>query len=345
MSKETLRVDDLKKYFPLYGGILRKKTGEIKAVDGVSFKIDAGQTFALVGESGSGKTTIGKTIVRVYEPTAGTVWFEGRDVTTLSPDDLMKTRRNVQMLFQDPTSSLNPRKRVKDIVMAPLEIHKVGRHSERLDRAVELLKLVQLSEDYLHRYPYGLSGGEKQRVGLARALALNPRLLVLDEPTSALDVSVQAKTLALLDELQKRLSLTYLFISHNLVLVKNISTTVGVMYYAKLLELASTQELFQRPFHPYTRTLLSAMPVVDTSVELPTSCELPQIVEAGINLANPPVGCRFYPRCALRQRVCEEVYPELREIKKGHFASCHFAEQIDKRLLVDRGIRMPLSEA
>lgn len=302
--------------------------GEIKAVDGVSFSTRAGETCALVGESGSGKTTVGKTIVRIYDPTAGTVSFEGRDVTNLSQDELMHVRRKMQMVFQDPTSSLNPRKRVRDIITAPLEIHKVGSNSERLARATELLETVQLSGDYLHRYPYGLSGGEKQRVGLARALALNPSLLVLDEPTSALDVSVQAKTLALLDELQKKLSLTYLFISHNLVLVKNISTTVLVMYYGKLIQSAPTQEIFMYPSHPYTMTLLSSMPVVDTEVDLPPSGELEHIVDAGIDLSNPPVGCRFYPRCAFRQKVCEEVYPELREIRKEHLVSCHFAEQV-----------------
>jgi len=321
-------VNDLRKYFPLYGGILRKRVGEIKAVDGVTFSIGAGETCALVGESGSGKTTVGKTIVRIYDPTGGTVYFEGRDVTNLSQDELMSVRRKMQMVFQDPTSSLNPRKRVRDIVTAPLEVHRVGSNSERLARAAELLEIVQLSREYLHRYPYGLSGGEKQRVALARALALDPCLLVLDEPTSALDVSVQAKTIALLGELQKKLSLTYLFISHNLVLVKNIAATVLVMYFGKIIESAPTQELFRCPSHPYTMTLLSSMPVVDTEVELPASGELENIVEAGIDLANPPVGCRFYPRCAFREELCQEAYPKLREIRKEHFVSCHFAEQM-----------------
>lgn len=328
MSTEVLWVTDLKKYFPLYGGVLRKRVGEIKAVDGISFSIGAGETCALVGESGSGKTTVGKTIVRIYDPTAGTVSFEGRDVTNLSQDEMMNVRRKMQMVFQDPTSSLNPRKRVRDIITAPLEVHRIGSSSERLARASELLGIVQLSEDYLHRYPYGLSGGEKQRVSLARALALDPSLLVLDEPTSALDVSVQAKTLALLDQLQKKLSLTYLFISHNLVLVKNISTTVLVMYFGKFIESAQTQEVFRYPSHPYTMTLLSSMPVVDTDADLPPSGELENIADAGIDLSNPPLGCRFYPRCAFRQRVCEEVYPQLRDIRKGHLVSCHFAEQM-----------------
>ncbi|MGA2791144.1 MAG: oligopeptide/dipeptide ABC transporter ATP-binding protein [Candidatus Bathyarchaeia archaeon] len=327
---EALVVEDLKKYFPLYGGILRKKVGEIKAVDGVSFRIRKGETFALVGESGSGKTTVGKTIVRLYDPTSGTICLEGQDVTNLSQSELKSVRRNMQMVFQDPTSSLNPRKRVKEIVTAPLEIHRIGNKSERLARATELLLLVQLSEDYLHRYPYGLSGGEKQRVGLARALALNPRILVLDEPTSALDVSVQAKTLNLLTELQRKLSLTYMFISHNLVLVKNIATQVAVMYFGRLVELAVTEELFQFPSHPYTMTLLSAMSVVDTNVKLPASAELENVVDAGIDLSSLPVGCRFYARCVFRQKVCQEVYPELREIRKGHFVACHFAEDILK---------------
>jgi oligopeptide/dipeptide ABC transporter ATP-binding protein len=249
-------------------------------------------------------------------------------VTNLSQDELMNVRRKMQMVFQDPTSSLNPRKRVRDIITAPLEVHKIGSNSERLARASELLGIVQLSEDYLHRYPYGLSGGEKQRVGLARALALDPSLLVLDEPTSALDVSVQAKTLALLGELQKKLSLTYLFISHNLVLVRNISVSVLVMYFGKIIESAQTQELFRYPSHPYTMTLLSSMPVVDSDADLPRSGELEDIADAGIDLSSPPVGCRFYPRCASRQRVCEEVYPQLRDIGKGHLVSCHFAEQM-----------------
>lgn len=307
---------------------MRRRVGEIKAVDGVSFVIRTGKTCALVGESGSGKTTVGKTIVRIYDPTEGSIWFEGRDVTNVSKDELMHLRRKVQMVFQDPTSSLNPRSRIRDIVTAPLEIHKVGSNSERLARAIELLETVQLSRDYLHRFPYGLSGGEKQRVGLARALALDPSLLVLDEPTSALDVSVQAKTLVLLDELQKKLALTYLFISHNLVLVKNISSSVLVMYYGKLIELAPTEELFMYPCHPYTMTLLSSMPVVDREVTLPPTGEIEHIVEAGIDLSNPPIGCRFFPRCAFRERVCEEVYPELREVRKGHLVSCHLAEQI-----------------
>jgi oligopeptide transport system ATP-binding protein len=327
---EALVVEDLRKYFPLYGGILRKKVGEIKAVDGVSFRIRKGESFALVGESGSGKTTVGKTVVRLYDPTSGTICLEGRDVTNLSQDELKSVRRNMQMVFQDPTSSLNPRKRVREIVTAPLEIHRIGNRSERHARATELLRLVQLSEDYLHRYPYGLSGGEKQRVGLARALALNPRFLVLDEPTSSLDVSVQAKTLNLLTELQRKLSLTYMFISHNLVVIKNIATQVAVMYFGRLVELAATEELFRSPCHPYTMTLLSAMPVVDTNAKLPASAELENVVEAGIDLSNPPVGCRFYARCAFRQKICREVYPGLREIRKGHFAACHFAEDILK---------------
>jgi len=324
-------VEDLRKYFPLYGGILRKKVGEIKAVDGVSFAIRKGETFALVGESGSGKTTVGKTIVRLYDPTSGSIILEGRDVTNLSQDELKPVRRNVQMVFQDPTSSLNPRKRVKEIITAPLEIHRIGNRSERLEQAGGLLRLVQLPLDYLHRYPYGLSGGEKQRVGLARALALNPSFLVLDEPTSSLDVSVQAKTLSLLTELQKKLSLTYLFISHNLVLIRNIATQVAVMYFGRLVELAATEELFQSPCHPYTMTLLSAMPVVDTEAKLPASAELENVVEAGIDLSNPPVGCRFYARCAFRQKICQDVYPELRQIRNGHFAACHFAEDMLER--------------
>jgi oligopeptide transport system ATP-binding protein len=319
---EEIRVVGLQKYFPIFGGIFKRRIGETRAVDHISFSIRRGETFGLVGESGSGKTTAGKTVVRLYEPTGGEIWFGGENIARLPRADLKRMRRMMQIVFQDPTSSLNPRMTVGDIVAEPLIIHKTGSRLERRKRVLEVLNVVQLAEDYTRRYPHELSGGEKQRVGIARALALNPVFLVLDEPTSSLDVSVQAKVISLLVDLQKRLGLTFLYISHDIVLVKNIADKVGVMYYGKIIEMAGTDKLFNNPFHPYTQTLLSAVPTIEEGVKLPHSGEL-EGVEGGVDITSMPVGCRFYPRCKLRMDICNVNTPEPKEVSKGHWVACH----------------------
>ena len=324
MAKEVLEVVSLKKYFPILGGIFRRKIGEIRAVDDITFSIRKGKTFALVGESGSGKTTTGKTVIRLYEPTSGEILFDGENIAGLKEKNMKGIRRAMQMIFQDPTSSLNPRIRVKDIVAEPLIIHKMGSMSDRRKRVSELFNVVQLREDYLYRYPHELSGGEKQRVGIARALALDPVFLVLDEPTASLDVSVQAKVITLLTDLQRKLGLTFLYISHDIVVVKNIADEIGVMYFGKMFEMAQTKELFENPMHPYTKTLLSAIPLIDENAELPQTAEL----ETGrtVSLSEMPSGCRFYPRCSLRKSLCKEKQPELKEIHKNHLLACHLEE-------------------
>lgn len=322
MTESLVEVRNLKKYFPITAGILRRKVGDVKAVDGVSFNIRTGETFALVGESGSGKTTTGKTILRLYRPTDGKIIFDGEEISQLKDRQLKKFRRVMQMVYQDPISSLNPRKRVKDILLEPLIIHKIGTPSERYSAVKKILEIVQLGEDYLYRYPHELSGGEKQRVAIGRALILNPKFIVLDEPTSSLDVSVQAKIIHFIKELQKKFKLTYLFISHNLSLVKNISNYVGVMYLGKLIEMGPTNELYRKPLHPYTQALLSAIPVVSDEEEkmkprkTPIKGEIP-------NPANPPPGCRFQTRCPFKKEICEKVTPEMIEVRKTYFVSCH----------------------
>ncbi|MDH7484773.1 MAG: ABC transporter ATP-binding protein [Anaerolineae bacterium] len=317
-----LSVSHLKKYFPISAGFLGRRVGEVKAVDDVSFAIPEGKTFALVGESGSGKTTVGKTILRLIRPTGGDILFDGRNLSRLREGELKPWRRQMQIVFQDPTSSLNPRRRVADIVATPLEVHGIGTPRERLGRVRELLDLVELPEKYLYSYPHALSGGQKQRVAIARALALNPRFVVLDEPTSALDVSVQAKILALLARLQQELGLTYLLISHDLSVVKNFSDHIAVMYLGKLMEMAPTRELFANPLHPYTRALLSAIPVV-TDEELAL---IPEriILEGEIpSPANAPTGCVFHTRCYARMEVCTQQAPPQLEVHPDHHAWCH----------------------
>ena len=301
---------------------MKRKIGDVKAVDDVSFSIVEGETYGLVGESGSGKTTIGKTIVRIYSPTAGKIMFDREDISHLTEKELKTFRRQMQMVFQDPTSSLNPRKRVKDIISEPLIAHKVGTRYERNIRVRELLDLVRLSPEFLYRYPFMLSGGEKQRIGIARALALNPKFLVLDEPTSALDVSVQAKIISFMSRLQKELNLTYLFITHDLSLMRNIADRVGVMYLGNLVEVALTRELYEKPLHPYTKALISAIPVISEEEEvmkpqkLPLEGEIPSPVDA-------PSGCTFHPRCSERFEKCPLVKPEMVETTKEHFVRCH----------------------
>ena len=317
-----LRVEELKKYFPITAGFLGQQVGQIKAVDDVSFAVPEGQTYALVGESGSGKTTVGKTVSRLIRPTGGDILFDGTNISSLDEGELKEWRREMQMVFQDPAASLNPRRRVANIVATPLEVHGIGGRQERLARVRELMGLVELPEKYLYSYPHALSGGQKQRVAIARALALNPRFVVLDEPTSALDVSVQAKILALLARLQKELKLTYLLISHDLSVVKNFSDYIAVMYLGKIMESAATQKLFEDPLHPYTRSLLSAIPViVDEELAL-----IPERISLEGDIpspANAPSGCVFHTRCYACMGICKEEVPLPVEVTEGHHVWCH----------------------
>ena len=322
-SRPTLlRIEELKKYFPITAGFLGRQVGQIKAVDDVSFAVPEGQTYALVGESGSGKTTVGKTVSRLIRPTGGDILFDGTNISSLDEGELKEWRREMQMVFQDPAASLNPRRRVANIVATPLEVHGIGGRQERLARVRELMGLVELPEKYLYSYPHALSGGQKQRVAIARALALNPRFVVLDEPTSALDVSVQAKILALLARLQKELKLTYLLISHDLSVVKNFSDYIAVMYLGKIMESAATQKLFEDPLHPYTRSLLSAIPViVDEELAL-----IPERISLEGDIpspANAPSGCVFHTRCYACMEICKEEVPLPVEVTEGHHVWCH----------------------
>jgi len=320
MGDALLAVKDLKKHFPVTGGLFQRRIGSIKAVDGVDLTVEEGQSFGLVGESGSGKTTVGKTILRLIEPTDGEIVFEGRDLCKLSESEMRHLRAEMQMIFQDPYSSLNPRMTVKRIVGEPLLIHKWGKGRALEDRVRELISLVGLMEDHLFRYPHEFSGGQRQRIGIARALALEPKMLILDEPTSALDVSVQAQVLDLLLELQERLNLTYLFISHDLAVIRYICDRVALMYMGKILEVAAVEDIFQNPMHPYTQALLSAMPVADPE------CQPKEIILEGeiSTLAGAEGTCRFGPRCPARESArCGKEEPALQEVEDGHLVACH----------------------
>jgi len=321
-TRILLQAERVSKVFPLTVGLLRRRVGEVHAVEDVTLAIRAGETLALVGESGSGKTTLAKVLIRLLAPTAGSICFEERDLTRLSEWALRPVRRQMQIVFQDPASSLNPRRRVKDIVAAPLEVHGIGTPRTRLRRAGELLERVELPpRDFMFRYPHALSGGQRQRVAIARALALEPRFLVLDEPTSALDVSVQAKIVGLLRRLQRDLSLTYLFISHDLSLVRNVADTIAVMYLGKVVEIAPTEELFRAPGHPYTRALLSTIPVVDDSEQalVPEKISLTGEIPSAARI---PPGCAFHPRCYARVEGCDRIRPDLVETAPHHQVRC-----------------------
>ena len=316
-----LHATNLKKHFPIAGGFLKRQTKTLKAIDGVDLSIEEGQTYAVVGESASGKTTLGKTVMRIYEPTEGEIWFDGREISKAKGNELKILRRQMQMVFQEISSSLNPKRKVKDLIRDPLDIHKIDDASSR-DRTVgELLNKIQLPEEYGEKFPPALSGGERQRVVIARAIALNPRFLVLNEPTSSLDVSVQAKILLLLKDLQKELNLTYLLISHDLAVVRSISDQIGVMYVGKLMEIAPTNSLFENPLHPYTRALLSSIPLVtdEESRLIPKKIILKGEVPSSIDI---PKGCRFHSRCPEKHKKCEVEEPELVEIKKNHYVRC-----------------------
>ncbi len=317
-----LEAEGVSKVFPLTVGLFRRRVGEVRAVDGVALSIRAGETLALVGESGSGKTTLAKVLIRLLPPTAGVIRFDGRELTRLSERALRPVRRQMQIVFQDPASSLNPRRRVKDIVAAPLEIHDIGTPLQRLRRVAELLERVELPPgDFMFRYPHALSGGQRQRVAIARALALEPKFLVLDEPTSALDVSVQAKIVGLLRRLQRDLSLTFLFISHDLSLVRNVADTIAVMYLGKVVEFAPTETLFRAPSHPYTRALLSTIPLVSDAEQalVPEKISLSGEIPSAARI---PPGCAFHPRCYARIEGCDRVLPDLLETGPHHRVRC-----------------------
>lgn len=317
-----LSVKDLKMYFPIMQGVvIQKHVGDVKAVDGLSFDIHRGETLGLVGESGCGKSTTGRAILQLYKPTAGEVIYEGRDLTKLHGESLRKMRREVQMIFQDPYASLNPRMTVGNIIAEPLEVHNILKRSERRDRVKELLEVVGLNPYFINRYPHEFSGGQRQRIGVARALALNPDFIVADEPISALDVSIQAQVINLLEDLQQEFGLTYLFIAHDLSVVRHISDRIAVMYLGKLAELATRDTLYHNPMHPYTQALLSAVPIPDPVVE-----EKRQriILEGDVpNPSNPPTGCNFCTRCPKAFEPCFETEPEFRELEAGHWVACH----------------------
>ncbi len=331
MNNVLLEVNNLKKHFPIQSGLFSRTTGHVKAVDGVSFHVRRGETLGLVGESGCGKTTTGRTILRALEPTAGEIWFtdeeQGRvNLTTLEPGPLNRVRRNMQMIFQDPFSSLNPRMTLLQLVGEPLLVNNVAKGKALQERVAELLRTVGLRPEYMSRYPHAFSGGQRQRIGIARALSLNPQLLICDEPVSALDGSVQAQVLNLLQDLQRELGLTYLFIAHDLSVVEYLCDRVVVMYVGKIAESASKAELFDHPLHPYTEALLSAVPKPD-----PRARSEPIVLPGDVaSPANPPSGCYFHPRCRYSDgERCVRELPALREVRPDHFVSCHYAEELD----------------
>ena len=312
----------LKKYFPITQGIVfQKEIGAVKAVDDVNFAISSGETLGLVGESGCGKTTTGRTLIQLYRPTAGHVIFNGVDLTQLKSKELRQMRSHMQMIFQDPFASLNPRWTISRIIAEPLKVHNVRKRGQIMDRVAELLELVRLNANYMNRYPHEFSGGQRQRIGIARSLASMPQFIICDEPISALDVSIQAQIVNLLEDLQDQLGLTYLFIAHDLSMVRHICNRVAVMYLGIIVELAGRDELYSNPLHPYTQALLSAVPIPDPRA---TRARKRVILEGDPpSPANPPAGCRFHPRCALAKEHCRTETPVWREIKPNHWVACH----------------------
>src|SRR3989454_2512874 len=327
-SQTLVDVRDLKMHFPLTQGIIVQRViGYVRAVDGVSFSIERGQSMGLVGESGSGKTTIGRTIVRRYKPSAGQIMFGDKDMAPMGGEELRQLRRRVQMIFQDPFASLNPRFTIGSLIAEPMHIYRIGSNKEINERTVELLRVVGLRPEYIDRYPHEFSGGQRQRIAVARALSINPEFVIADEPVSALDVSVRAQVLNLLQRLQQQFNLTYLFVSHDLSVVRHVADRIAVMYLGKIVELADRDELYASPKHPYTQALLSAIPIPDPKIEkrrrrIILSGDLPSPI-------NIPSGCRFHTRCPMAQQICREVEPPF-EAKEGHehYAACHFSESV-----------------
>jgi len=325
MPDFLIEVNNLVKYFPIHAGLLSRHVGDVKAVDDISFAIKKGETLGLVGESGSGKTTTGRLLLRLIEATAGEVKFEGKDILKLSRAEMRRLRKEMQIIFQDPYASLNPRMTVGDIIGEPLTIHKLASGKELESRVQELLRLVGLQPYHANRYPHEFSGGQRQRIGVARALAVDPKFIVADEPVSALDVSIQAQVVNLLQDLQHQLGLTYLFIAHDLSVVRHISNRVAVMYVGKLVELADKDSLYERPLHPYTQALLSAIPIPDPDIE----ARRKRIILVGDipSPVNPPSGCRFHTRCPIAFERCKVEIPAFKDYGGGHFAACHWVEE------------------
>ena len=317
-----VEVDNLVKYFPVRAGLLQRVVNQVKAVDDVSFFVRKGETLGLVGESGCGKTTVGRTMLRLIEPTGGSVRFEGRDVFSMGSRDLKITRRDMQIIFQDPYASLDPRVPIGESVMEGLHIHRIGSPRERVDIMMETLKKVGLESYHSRRYPHEFSGGQRQRIGIARALALRPRFIICDEPVSALDVSIQSQVLNILRDLQSEFGLTYLFIAHNLSVVEHVSNRVAVMYLGKMVEMTSREELFRNPLHPYTQALMSAIPIPNPRIKRQRT-----VLKGDVpSPLNPPTGCRFHPRCPVAIEICSQVEPPFIEVSPDHWAACHLAQ-------------------
>jgi oligopeptide transport system ATP-binding protein len=322
MTETLLQVRDLKKHFPITGGVFAKQVGEVKAVDGLTFEVKKGETLGLVGESGCGKSTTGRLLLRLLDPTEGTVIFEDKEITSLSKEEMRKLRREMQMVFQDPYASLNPRHTIEKILEEPLIVHGIGNKEERIKRVHEILDVVGLSSYHAKRYPHQFSGGQRQRIGIARALMTKPKLIIADEPVSALDVSIQSQVLNLMEDLQKEFGLTYIFIAHDLGVVRHISDRVGVMYLGRIVELSTSEQLYAKPMHPYTEALLLAVPVPDPELKKET-----RLLEGDIpSPSNPPKGCAFHTRCHACMDICKQVRPDLKEVEEGHYVACHLYE-------------------